>query len=43
MSSDLWSKQEIVRLLKGAPGTLYQEANDEQKAIIRDWVRCLLQ
>jgi len=43
MSSDLWSKQEIVRLLKGAPGTLYQEANDEQKAIIRDWVRSLLQ
>ncbi len=43
MSSDLWSKQEIVRLLKGAPGTQYQEADDTNKAIIRDWVRSLLQ
>jgi hypothetical protein len=42
MSSDLWSKQEIVRLLKGAPGTQYQEANDGQKAIIRDWISSLL-
>jgi hypothetical protein len=38
-----WSKQETVRLLKGAPGTQYQEADDRQKAIIRDWVRSLLQ
>jgi hypothetical protein len=43
MSNDLWSKQEIVRLLKGAPGTQYQEADDTQKSIIRDWVRSLLQ
>ena len=39
----LWEKQEIVRLLKGAPGTQYQEADDANKAIIRDWVRSLMQ
>ena len=39
----LWEKQEVVRLLKGAPGTQYQEADDANKAIIRDWVRSLMQ
>ena len=43
MSNDLWNKQEIVRLLKGAPGTQYQEADDTGKTVIRDWVRSLLQ
>jgi hypothetical protein len=38
-----WSKQEMVRLLKGAPGTQYQEADDTGKTVIRDWVRSLLQ
>ena len=38
-----WEQQEIVRLLKSAPGTQYQEADDANKAIIRDWVRSLLQ
>lgn len=38
-----WSKQETVRLLKGAPGTQYQEANDTEKTVIRDWVKSLLQ
>lgn len=38
-----WEQQEIVRLLKNAPGTQYQEADDVNKAIIRDWVRSLLQ
>ena len=38
-----WNQSEIVRLLKGAPGTQYQEADDANKAIIRDWVRSLLQ
>lgn len=38
-----WSKQEMVRLLKGAPGTQYQEADDTQKTVIRDWIRSLLQ
>ena len=38
-----WEQQEVVRLLKGAPGTQYQEADDTNKAIIRDWVKSLLQ
>jgi len=40
---NLWEKQEVVRLLKGAPGTQYQEASDTEKTVIRDWVRSLLQ
>lgn len=43
MDMQTWQKQEVVRLLKGAPGTQYQEADDANKAIIRDWVRTLLQ
>jgi hypothetical protein len=43
MSNKAWEQQEVVRLLKGAPGTQYQEADDANKAIIRDWVRSLLQ
>ena len=43
MSSNAWNQNEVVRLLKGAPGTQYQEADDANKAIIRDWVRGLLQ
>ena len=38
-----WEKQEMVRLLKGAPGTMYQEADDNEKTVMRDWVRSLLQ
>lgn len=38
-----WNQSEIVRLLKNAPGTQYQEADDANKAIMRDWVRSLLQ
>jgi hypothetical protein len=38
-----WEKQEMVRLLKGAPGTQYQQADDTNKAIIRDWIKSLLQ
>lgn len=38
-----WEKQEMVRLLKGAPGTSYQEADEVNKAIFRDWIRSLLQ
>jgi hypothetical protein len=43
MSNQSWNQMEVVRLLKGAPGTQYQEADDANKAIIRDWVRSLLQ
>lgn len=38
-----WEQQEIVRLLKGSPGTQYQQADDTNKMVIRDWVRSLLQ
>jgi len=38
-----WEQQEVVRLLKSAPGTQYQEADDVNKAIIRDWIKSLLQ
>ena len=38
-----WQQAEVVRLLKGVPGTQYQESDDANKAIIRDWVRSLLQ
>mgnify|MGYP003337753089 FL=1 len=38
-----WEKHEVVRLLKGAPGTMYQESDDHNKTIMRDWVRSLLQ
>lgn len=42
MSTDMWEKQEVVRLLKGAPGTQYQEADEVNKTIMRDWVTSLL-
>lgn len=37
-----WEQAEVVRLLKSAPGTQYQEADDANKAVIRDWVKSLL-
>jgi hypothetical protein len=43
MDMATWEKQEVVRLLRGAPGTQYQEADDVNKAIIRDWIKSLLQ
>jgi hypothetical protein len=38
-----WEMSETVRLLKGAPGNLYQESNDQDRIIFRDWIRSLLQ
>jgi hypothetical protein len=38
-----WEQAEVVRLLKSAPGTQYQEADDVNKAVIRDWIKSLLQ
>jgi hypothetical protein len=43
MNVNMWEKQEVVRLLKGAPGTQYQEGSDTEKAVIRDWIKSLLQ
>jgi len=37
-----WHQHETVRLLRGAPGTKYQEGSDTDRHIIRDWVRNLL-
>jgi hypothetical protein len=42
MDYSTWAKDETVRLLKGVPGTQYQEADDVGKERIRDWVRDLL-
>ena len=38
-----WEQMETVRLLKGAPGTQYQSADAPNQAIMRDWIRSLLQ
>lgn len=38
-----WEQQEVFRILKNKPGTSYQEADDVNKAIIRDWVKSLMQ
>ena len=40
--SDTWQKLEVMRLLKGAPGTQYQEADDDGKEHIRNWIKGLL-
>ena len=37
-----WEKAEVFRLLKNAPGTQYQEADEEGQAQIRSWVKGLL-
>jgi hypothetical protein len=41
--STVWEQTEIVRLLTGTPGTQYQEADETNQHIMRDWVRRLLQ
>ena len=38
-----WEQSETVRLLSSLPGTQYQESDETNQAIIRDWVRRLLQ
>ena len=40
---EMWEKGETVRLLRGVPGTQYQEADDAGKEQIREWVKGLLQ
>ena len=37
-----WNMQETFRLLKNAPGTVYQECDEINRQIYRDWVRSLL-
>jgi hypothetical protein len=38
-----WEQSETMRLLKGEPGTQYQNASDTDRHKIREWVRNLLQ
>lgn len=37
-----WEQQEMMRLLRNAPGTAYQEADAVNRSIFRDWIRALL-
>jgi hypothetical protein len=37
-----WEQQEVFRLLKSQPGTTYQEADETERVIFRNWVRELL-
>ena len=37
-----WEKQEVMRLLAGRPGTIYQESSEEEKAIFRRWIKDVL-
>ena len=38
-----WEQQEVFRLLKSQPGTVYQEADVEGRKYFRDWVRGVLE
>ena len=38
-----WEQQEVFRLLKAQPGTMYQEADKEGRKYFRDWVRGVLE
>ena len=38
-----WEQQEIFRLLKSQPGTMYQEADETGRKYFRDWVRGVLE
>ena len=37
-----WEQQEVFRLLKSQPGTMYQESDETGRHIFRDWMRNLL-
>lgn len=38
-----WEQQEVFRLLKSQPGTIYQEADETGRKYFRNWVRGLLE
>lgn len=38
-----WEKQEMMRVLQSRPGTVYQESNEEEKRVYRDWLKRMLQ
>ena len=37
-----WEQLEVFRLLKNQPGTVYQEGNEQEQKLLRDWVKSLL-
>ena len=37
-----WEQLEVFRLLKNQPGTVYQEGNEQEQKLLRDWVKGLL-
>ena len=37
-----WEQLEVFRLLKNQPGTQYQEGNEQERKLLRDWVKNLL-
>ena len=37
-----WEQLEVFRLLKNQPGTVYQEGNEQEQKLLRDWVKNLL-
>jgi hypothetical protein len=37
-----WEKAEVFRLLKNQPGTQYQEGNEQERKLLRDWIQGLL-
>jgi hypothetical protein len=37
-----WEQQEVFRLLKSQPGTMYQESDETGRKYFRDWVRSFL-
>ena len=42
LENTLWEQNEVIRILSSRPGTAYQEADDENKAVFRDWIKKLL-
>ena len=42
LENTLWEQNEVIRILSGKPGTAYQQADDENKAVFRDWIKKLL-
>ena len=38
-----WEQQEVFRLLKAQPGTMYQESDETGRKYFRDWVRGVLE
>ena len=40
--NDKFNKESVWRILAGQPGTWYQEANEDERALLRDWTRDLL-